>query len=527
MENSNFTDTKTPLDTPLIFAEKDSWEYISSLLSKLNVSHKLTLEKKTADLTISDSNNFLNLEIKGFEEKVRIKKIHASTYLCRIILHIKSHKTTQSKNKKFIEDKQSFFKSLSPHHTLMEQLDEVLEKSNNTVEFGQNLLKSTSFKNFKRIYIFAHQKGSSQVTAYSIQDDFSELNLTIENFTELFHAIKKSKNKTFGQEGLKASAFNILGTCIAHEFNLRNHNLILVFSNDDFLPQKQEDINFLSSHRENLQFYFEIILSKTLSFKNKKYFEDIFSFLKIQPQFNSNQIQKRIMQFKETNSNIADVHQQERISLLGELLNTLKHELSNPLFGLQLTSELLINEELDPDQMEFINSIHTNIIRSQKIISNFSGLYSKSEESEKVNIEKVISEVLILTKSESRQIKKEVINNIESNSEFELNQTWLAQILFNLIINSVQAFKEEKIDSPTISITLDKDNESITISVHDNGPGITSDISQEIFSPFCTTKDNGTGLGLAISSRLAEKMGGSLKHQMTESGTCFKLELPI
>ena len=71
-----------------------------------------------------------------------------------------------------------------------------------------------------------------------------------------------------------------------------------------------------------------------------------------------------------------DLFHHERLSLLGELLNTLRHELSNPLFGLQLSSQIL-KEDLaeDTENLEFIEEISKNINRSQEIIKNFSELF--------------------------------------------------------------------------------------------------------------------------------------------------------
>ncbi len=66
--------------------------------------------------------------------------------------------------------------------------------------------------------------------------------------------------------------------------------------------------------------------------------------------------------------------------------------------------------------------------------------------------------------------------------------------------------------------------------VWDNGGGIPSEIIDNIFNPFFTTKpaDQGTGLGLALSSDIARQHGGLIRVE-TEQGesTTMIVELPL
>src|SRR5690606_12919315 len=98
-----------------------------------------------------------------------------------------------------------------------------------------------------------------------------------------------------------------------------------------------------------------------------------------------------------------DLFHHERLSLLGELLNTLRHELSNPLFGLQLSSQIL-KEDLaeDTENLEFIEEISKNINRSQEIIKNFSELFLEKNLTKNIVLKDIIEEVITLTKSETR-----------------------------------------------------------------------------------------------------------------------------
>ncbi|WP_420590086.1 sensor histidine kinase [Bacterioplanoides sp.] len=101
----------------------------------------------------------------------------------------------------------------------------------------------------------------------------------------------------------------------------------------------------------------------------------------------------------------------------------------------------------------------------------------------------------------------------------------LSQVFINLIANANQAVE----DQGSIKIeTCCKDN-SLYISVEDDGPGISSDHIDQLFTPFFTTKPvgEGTGLGLSISQGVVEEHGGSIEVSSTPGeGACFTVVLP-
>ena len=62
----------------------------------------------------------------------------------------------------------------------------------------------------------------------------------------------------------------------------------------------------------------------------------------------------------------------------------------------------------------------------------------------------------------------------------------------------------------------------------DSGPGVPSDICEQVFHPFFTTKEDGTGLGLSIAQRIMEEHGGRLALESEKGrGAVFVITLPI
>jgi C4-dicarboxylate-specific signal transduction histidine kinase len=226
-----------------------------------------------------------------------------------------------------------------------------------------------------------------------------------------------------------------------------------------------------------------------------------------------------------------ELYHSQRVSLLGELLNTLQHELSNPLFGLNLTSSILEGEAQNPETKEVLNEISQNANRSQTIIKNFSNLYNGQQEIKTVNLYRFIDEVITLTKSETKEIQKviECVGFDPDTFQIETNSTYLTQIIFNLIINAAQAIKDLKMGPLMAKITIKIVNtgDFVEISVIDNGPGVKEEHVATLFQPFFTTKNSGTGLGLSICQNLAAQLGSKIefKNNSPLSGATFSINL--
>jgi signal transduction histidine kinase len=122
--------------------------------------------------------------------------------------------------------------------------------------------------------------------------------------------------------------------------------------------------------------------------------------------------------------------------------------------------------------------------------------------------------------------------NIEVNKKFcqnmpdvpayvgELNQVWT-----NLIDNAI--FALEKNGALTVETSCDDKN--ITVSIIDNGAGISKEILSRIFDPFFTTKKQGegTGIGLDLVNRIIKRHNGDIKVKCEPGRTEFSVYLPV
>ena len=118
---------------------------------------------------------------------------------------------------------------------------------------------------------------------------------------------------------------------------------------------------------------------------------------------------------------------------------------------------------------------------------------------------------------------------------FECYVDSLNQVFMNLLVNAIDAIEEHQVDAEpdylgciTITTRLTSDNK-ITISIRDNGSGMSPDIQAKIFNPFFTTKPVGvgTGMGLSVSYQIvtSNHQGQLYCYSEVGAGTQFVIEL--
>jgi two-component system NtrC family sensor kinase len=99
-------------------------------------------------------------------------------------------------------------------------------------------------------------------------------------------------------------------------------------------------------------------------------------------------------------------------------------------------------------------------------------------------------------------------------------------VFTNLIANSLQAMDGG--GELAVSTAIDREAGNCSVTIGDNGPGISADVQEKLFTPFFTTKPRGTGLGLAVSYGIVKDHGGDIKVESTPGeGAAFVVLLPL
>ena len=99
----------------------------------------------------------------------------------------------------------------------------------------------------------------------------------------------------------------------------------------------------------------------------------------------------------------------------------------------------------------------------------------------------------------------------------------LEQVIINLLLNAIEAVKEE--EEPYISLSAIETKDHIQLKIQDNGAGMSPEIQEQIFTPFFTTKKTGTGVGLTLSKQIMLMHGGNISVDSVEGeGSTFSLQ---
>ena len=219
----------------------------------------------------------------------------------------------------------------------------------------------------------------------------------------------------------------------------------------------------------------------------------------------------------------------ERLASLGQMAAGVAHEINNPLGGILLYSNLVLEEMTDDNaSRENMEKIIYQTDRCKKIVQNLLDFArTPSGDMVKLSINNVIMTSLNLVKDQSMFLGIEVTTNLAENlPEIRGDISRLEEVFLNLFINAADAMEGDGV--LRISTRLSSTN-SIKIYISDNGKGIDKAYLPHIFEPFFTTKDpgQGTGLGLSITYGIIQKHNGLIDVESKPGeGTTFIITLP-
>jgi two-component system NtrC family sensor kinase len=221
----------------------------------------------------------------------------------------------------------------------------------------------------------------------------------------------------------------------------------------------------------------------------------------------------------------------DRLASLGELLSGTAHELNNPLTSITGFSQLLLEKEVPDDIRENLKLIYDEAQRAvtvTKDLLTFARKHASVRQRNQIN--DIIQDVLKLRAYEHKVNSIKVDRRLASNlPEIMVDYFQIQQVFMNIIINA-EYFVTEAHGKGTLTITTKRLNDTILISLADDGPGIRREDLRRIFDPFFTTKETGkgTGLGLSICHGIVTEHGGQLYARSEPGkGATFFVELPI
>ena len=227
--------------------------------------------------------------------------------------------------------------------------------------------------------------------------------------------------------------------------------------------------------------------------------------------------------------------QQSKLAEMGEMISMIAHQWRQPLSALStIIQNIHLRYSLNKLDKEYIENqrLLSNALteRMSKTIEDFRNFFKPNKERQNFSIKKAINKTIFLIDDSFKSNNIKIENLIFDDIEIFGFESELSQVLLNMLVNSRDAFLENKIENPQITIKTKRIQTHIKILISDNAGGINPLIMDKIFEPYFTTKDsyNGTGLGLYMSKMIIEQnMIGHLSVKNIPNGVKFTIYIPI
>jgi two-component system phosphate regulon sensor histidine kinase PhoR len=219
-----------------------------------------------------------------------------------------------------------------------------------------------------------------------------------------------------------------------------------------------------------------------------------------------------------------------------ELIGNISHEFRTPLAGIKAMVETLHDGAVDDEKTarDFLNRIDSEVDRLTQLVAELTELSrietGKSElKLEPLNLNNLVEEVTTQLSPQAERRQLAVIKELAAGlPPVPADRARVRQVVLNLLHNAIK-FTEP---SGKITVTTQKQGDSVTVDIADTGRGIAREDLPHVFERFYkgdkARAGEGAGMGLAIAKHIIEAHGGDIRVQSEEGkGSTFSFSLPL
>ena len=254
----------------------------------------------------------------------------------------------------------------------------------------------------------------------------------------------------------------------------------------------------------------------------------------LQAGITSEEIEKRIVGYVVTFDDVTDLLSAQRKAAWSDIARRIAHEIKNPLTPIELAADRLKKKYRpeDPGRAEEFDQFLTVISRQVGDIGRLVDEFSNFARMPAAVLAKqeligIVHEQVHLYRNEDNDVKI-LFSKPRYPIYIDADPGLIRQVFANLLQNSIDALKENKIKKPTIIVNLVSESSSAYAEIRDNGLGFQTKNLSKLFEPYVTGRDAGTGLGLAIVQKIIQEHGGSIKLQNhPEGGAQIMVHIPL
>jgi two-component system sensor histidine kinase PilS (NtrC family) len=227
-----------------------------------------------------------------------------------------------------------------------------------------------------------------------------------------------------------------------------------------------------------------------------------------------------------------EARMRQRLAAVGEMAAGIAHEIRNPLASMSGSIQVLRQElPLSEDQAQLMDIVLRESERLNDTIRSFLA-YARPQRSAlaRLDVRRILQDTALLLRN-SAEVRGDHVIDVEAPKEpvwCEADESQIRQVVWNLATNGLRAMAS----GGRLLLTVDADrtagvDESVVLTVEDQGCGIAPEDLDSIFQPFRSSFDRGTGLGLAIVHRVVTDYNGTIQvSSRVGVGTKVSVRLP-
>ena len=231
------------------------------------------------------------------------------------------------------------------------------------------------------------------------------------------------------------------------------------------------------------------------------------------------------------------------LSSLSSFSAMLVHDISQPLQALELGLYGLQGElshaTADPNALQqHVQHLMTLSGKAGDMVSSLRQLMVRGQDQvEAVDPAAVIRAIVPILQSEAehRHVRLDYRNQLRTAVQVQANAVMLQRMVFNLLANALDAFREAPQDRPRIQIDLlhspEAPGETVVLRIQDNGPGLPEALLQQLTGPVESSKAHGMGLNLLLTQSMLRLWGGQARmhnrHGAQGHGAVIALHLAL
>ncbi len=239
-----------------------------------------------------------------------------------------------------------------------------------------------------------------------------------------------------------------------------------------------------------------------------------------------------VRSYREKNALLHKLMAANRVLGVSSLASSLAHQLSQPLTGIALQTEVvrrdLVRAKGDEASIARLDRIAFELGKVSALVHSLRRLFAAPDEPKGAfDLKTACSQIVELARASEKGKGVALAERYEGDLRICGDELQIQQVLVNVIDNALDSVAYGARGTPSIGVAITRSDDSVTVTVEDSGGGIAPELLPRIFELYETTKSDGLGIGLWLCREIVRRHGGEITAgDRPAGGAVFLIRLP-